>query len=380
MLDHIAIFSAFYPPHLGGVEQFTHNLATQLTTQNIKVTVVTSSTEGLFRISDGEVTVIGIPSKSIMSDRFPLMIPSKATFKQIKELTEAPFDGIVINTRYYPICLLGCRIASAHNLRPVLIDHSSGPISNEKSPLGLAMRTYEAINNRLIRSKRPIGCSVSERGLSWLKSIGFDAQAVIPNSIDCAEYRSTAKPDSYRELLSLTDNEFLVTYAGRLIPEKGLPKLLGAVSSLNAAGACVHLAVAGSGPLEDRLFENHKTWLHYMGRLSKQELSGLLRDSDCFCLPTEYPEGLPTVLLEAAAQHCAIVVSDCAGAREVVPSKEYGTVLSVVSEDEIAKAILAYCNDCGAATTCGDNAALHIEHCFSWVATAKKLIKILDAS
>lgn len=380
MLNHIAIFSAYYPPHLGGVEQFTHNLATELTTQNIKVTVVTPSTKGLFRISDGEVTVIGIPSKSIMGDRFPLMIPSKATFKQIKELTEAPFDGIVINTRYYPICLLGCRIARVHNLRPVLIDHSSGPISNEKSPLGFAMRTYETINNRLIKSKRPIGCSVSERGLSWLKSIGFDARTVIPNSIDCTEYRASAKSNSYKELLSLTDSHFLVTYAGRLIPEKGLPELLGAVSSLNAAGASVHLAVAGSGPLEGKLLEAHETWLHYMGRLSKQELSGLLRDSDCFCLPTEYPEGLPTVLLEAAAQHCAIVVSNCAGAREVVPSKEYGTVLNVVSEDEIAKAILVYCNDRGATTTCGDNVALHIKHGFSWAATANKLIKILDAS
>ena len=380
MLNHIAILSAYYPPHLGGVEQFTHNLATELTTQNIKVTVVTPSTKGLFRISDGEVTVIGIPSKSIIGDRFPLMSPSKATFKQIKELTEAPFDGIVINTRYCPICLLGCRIARVHNLRPVLIDHSSGPISNEKSPLGFAMRTYETINNRLIKSKRPIGCSVSERGLSWLKSIGFDARTVIPNSIDCTEYRASAKSNSYKELLSLTDSDFLVTYAGRLIPEKGLPKLLGAVSSLNAAGACVHLAVAGSGPLEGKLLEAHETWLHYMGRLSKQELSGLLRDSDCFCLPTEYPEGLPTVLLEAAAQQCAIVVSNCAGAREVVPSKEYGTVLNVVSEDEIAKAILVYCSDRGATTTCGDNVALHIEHGFSWAATANKLIKILDAS
>ena len=380
MLNHIAIFSAYYPPHLGGVEQFTHNLATELTTQNIKVTVVTPSTKGLFRISDGEVTVIGIPSKSIMGDRFPLMIPSKATFKQIKELTEAPFDGIVINTRYYPICLLGCCIARVHNLRPVLIDHSSGPFSNEKSPLGFAMRTYETINNRLIKSKRPIGCSVSERGLSWLKSIGFDARTVIPNSIDCTEYRASAKSNSYKELLSLTDSDFLVTYAGRLIPEKGLPKLLGAVSSLNAAGACVHLAVAGSGPLEGKLLEAHETWLHYMGRLSKQELSGLLRDSDCFCLPTEYSEGLPTVLLEAAAQHCAIVISNCAGAREVVPSKEYGTVLNVVSEDEIAKAVLVYCNDRGATTTCGDNVALHIKHGFSWAATANKLIKILDAS
>lgn len=165
-----------------------------------------------------------------------------------------------------------------------------------------------------------------------------------------------------------------------MIPEKGLPKLLGAVSPLNAARACVHLAVAGSGPLEGKLLEAHETWLHYMGRLSKQELSGLLRDSDCFCLPTEYPEGLPTVLLEAAAQHYAIVVSNCAGAREVVPSKEYGTVLNVVSEDEIAKAILVYCNDRGATTTCGDNVALHIKHGFSWAATANKLIKILDAS
>ena len=42
MSHHYAIFSAQYLPHVGGVENFTANLAAQLVREGDQVTVVTS--------------------------------------------------------------------------------------------------------------------------------------------------------------------------------------------------------------------------------------------------------------------------------------------------------------------------------------------------
>lgn len=380
----VAIFSAYYPPHLGGVELFSKNLAKALLQRGIDVTVVTSSlsckTGGQQAEGPSKPKVLTLPSISLMGDRFPLIIPSRGFFALRKQLKDAAFDGIVVNTRYYPISLLACAEANRRGIRAILIDHSSGPISAEHTPLGSAMRGYERFMTRAIEAKNPLFCSVSRRGLEWLKSLGLHTAEVIPNSIDASAYRQMASKKNWRTALGLSKDDFLITYAGRLIPEKGLPKLIEAVKILHEANSNIALAIAGDGPLADGLHQQTGTYIKYVGRLDQADLSSLLSTTDCFCLPTEYPEGLPTVLLEAAAQECVIVVSDCAGAREVIPESSMGVVLEEVSPQSIASAMLPLVSNKTITQSMGACACAHVESAFSWNATAEKLLKTMGES
>lgn len=177
----------------------------------------------------------------------------------------------------------------------------------------------------------------------------------------------------WRSELASSENTMIIVYSGRLIPEKGLPKLMEALALRDLAQADICLAIAGAGPLESELAKTKGTRVRYLGKLSRPDLSALLRDSDCLCLPTDYPEGLPTVLLEAASQRCAIVVSDCAGAREVVPNETCGIVLDENTPLAIASAINALYHDRGLLKDTGRCACDNTERLLSWTAAADKL-------
>ena len=68
----------------------------------------------------------------------------------------------------------------------------------------------------------------------------------------------------------------------------------------------------------------------------------VLMEGDIFCLPTIYPEGFPTVLLEAGASRMGVIVTDTGGARELIPDEEYGIVLPDNSAKSISEAIMRF--------------------------------------
>ena len=377
----IAIFSAYYPPHLGGVEIFTLHMGDTLSEMGHDVTIVTSSlgqSTKREREKAARASIIEIPSRSIMNDRFPLIIQGNSLRKAIAEINQYAPTDVVINTRYYPLSLLGCIIAKKLGSRVLIIDHSSGYLSEEKSAMGLAMRLYERISTSIISSYRPKFASVSKQGDHWTASLGLETIGTVPNSIDANKYMALSSGRAWREELNISESSFVVTFASRLIPEKGILKLLKAAGLLWNRGCDFTLIVAGDGPLRDDLVNNKSPWMKYVGRLDQADLSALLKESDCFCLPTEYPEGLPTILLEAAVQNNAIVVSDCAGAREVIPNKNYGIVLEEVSAQSIADAIMALLRNQEFTSCLANNASEHVKEEFSWRQSASRLIKLLD--
>lgn len=75
-----------------------------------------------------------------------------------------------------------------------------------------------------------------------------------------------------------------------------------------------------------------------MGRLSASDVSALLQQSNLLCLPTR-SEGFSTILLEAAACGCPAVVTDVGGARELIPSSEYGTIIESMSTRSVEAAV-----------------------------------------
>ena len=340
-MRRILIASAYYAPHMGGVERYTENLAKKLAELGNEVVVVTSSDSertGSF-ISENNVSLIEIPSVSLMNDRFPIIKPIPSTFRAFRQIMELPISDIIINTRYYPICHFACRVAEKKHIRPVLIDHSSGYLSIEKSPMGYLMRLYEGLSTKIISRSKPVACAVSNRSLQWIKSLGFSPHSVIPNSIDAAAYCSSASKRNWNSELNISPDAFVVAYAGRLIEEKGVMKAIEAIDGIHKN---IHLIIAGSGPLNTAVSNAQNERIHFVGRLNESDMSSLLRYASCFLMPSEYPEGMPTVLLEAAAQKCAIVVSNCAGASDIIPESNFGTVLQDCAIDSIQKAVLVY--------------------------------------
>ena len=66
-------------------------------------------------------------------------------------------------------------------------------------------------------------------------------------------------------------------------------------------------------------------------------MPNLLRQCDIVCLPTRYGEGIPRILIEAAATGLASIVSGHPGCREIVEDGVTGRILSTTSDIEMSK-------------------------------------------
>lgn len=362
----ILLVSAYYLPHVGGVERFTSSVARALVQDGHRVVVLASSTVGLDSGNDDGVDVIAIPSFSVMGNRFPIILPSAA--RAVKRLRSMRFDAVVINTRYYPISLLGCSIAKGMSIRPIVIDHSSGYLSSSKGLGGAAIRQYERMTTSFVRRYDPAFYAVSSQSEAWLSTLGIESQGIIHNSIDVASFTSGASSDDWRSRFSI-GNRPLAVYASRLVEEKGVLRAIAAVRKTNLNRACdehVVLAIAGDGPLREQVEHIDDRDIVYLGLLNSGEMASLLLQADMFVFPSLYPEGLPTVLLEAAACRCAIVSSDCGGARDLVPNGEYGIVLDRMNEGELSTAISKVSADRAYRMRIEDNLYNRVLSSFSW--------------
>lgn len=114
------------------------------------------------------------------------------------------------------------------------------------------------------------------------------------------------------------DGRVHLLYAGKLSKAKGLPWLLNSLKHLENLPYTLH--IAGSGPEKDLCLSTGKMLgkerVVFHGALSHEDLGDLMRKAHLFVLPSFY-EGLPLVLMEAAACGCRIVATDLPGVKEI---------------------------------------------------------------
>ena len=163
----------------------------------------------------------------------------------------------------------------------------------------------------------------------------------IPNGFD---FSRTVVPPDAREAIRTELHAgagFLWVTAGRLVSEKGHDLLLQAFGTVLQTRPDSHLAIAGAGPERDNL-DRLVAELGLSNSVSmlgiRRDVPSLLAAADGFVLSSRV-EGLPIVLLEAAAQGLPIVSTDVGGCREVA-SPELGAVIAATSAEGIADAML----------------------------------------
>lgn len=146
--------------------------------------------------------------------------------------------------------------------------------------------------------------------------------------IDLAEFRPPAKRDP--------DERLKVLYAGRLLKAKGLDVFLAAAKTCRMAN--VDMVVAGQTEADpDGVSENilrDHPGVSFLGRVD--DMPRLLGQTDIVVLPSRYNEGVPRILIEAAACGCVPVATDFAGSRAIIEEGVTGFFLRrSTKEDQV---------------------------------------------
>ena len=136
-----------------------------------------------------------------------------------------------------------------------------------------------------------------------------------------------------------------IVFASRLLWEKGVGTFVDAAKALGGCSPRVRFVVVGDTKASNPRSvpkETLEEWVNaglieWWGRRS--DMATVLAQAHVFCLPTAYGEGIPKVLLEAAASGRAIVASDIAGCREVVQSGVNGLLVPPNDPGELAQAL-----------------------------------------
>ena len=132
---------------------------------------------------------------------------------------------------------------------------------------------------------------------------------VIPNGIDTSLFRPDAEARVRTRAELGTGNEFVWLAAGRLMWKKNFPALVRTFQTLDRG----LLLIAGAGPQEEELRALAGPRVRLLG--SRDDIPALLNAADGFVL-SSVVEGLPLVLLEAAATGLPCVATNAGGVSE----------------------------------------------------------------
>lgn len=106
---------------------------------------------------------------------------------------------------------------------------------------------------------------------------------------------------------------------------KGFDTMIDAIAISKSSQELFEIYIAGEGRYKQQLEQHAKdkgiaSIVHFMGKLSREEIITTLDDSDIFVMPSK-TEGLPRALIEAMARGLPAIGSDVGGIPELLESR-----------------------------------------------------------
>jgi glycosyltransferase involved in cell wall biosynthesis len=137
----------------------------------------------------------------------------------------------------------------------------------------------------------------------------------------------------------------LTILASRLIKEKGIVEYAEAAGILKKRGINARFALLGAidkenpSAIPEKLIEEwiRNGWIEWQGY--KHDMPSVLANCHIVCLPSFYGEGIPKILIEAAACARPIVTTDVPGCREIVKHNQNGFLVPTQNVQALADAL-----------------------------------------
>ena len=180
-----------------------------------------------------------------------------------------------------------------------------------------------------------------------------------------------------------TSSPPLVVCACRLLWDKGVGEFVDAARQLTKRGIKARFALVGTPDLANPRHvpqASLERWreagtVELWGQ--REDMPEVLRQADVFCLPS-YREGMPRVLLEAAASGCALITTDAPGCRDFVDHDVSGLLVPPRDTEALATAMHELITQRSRRVALGKAARERVNDGFASQAVAQQVLGVYD--
>ncbi|MPY90077.1 MAG: glycosyltransferase [Luteitalea sp.] len=282
--------------------------------------------------------------------RFVPLVVGRGTFSpgadirllfQLRRLYRAAKPDIVHHITLKPVLFGSLAAASVGCPRVINALTGLGTVFSGRPGLGASLRASMVRFGlrRAFRASRAVALLQNPEDLDELVATGVverrQTHLIRGSGVDVERFRPGGSRNSPP----------IVVMASRLIGDKGVRVFVDAARLVRARGLAARFVLVGAPdggnptaiPVSQLRSWEDEGVVEWWGR--REDMPDVLRRATVVVLPTTYREGVPKILLEAAATGCPLVATDVAGCREICRDGETGLLVHPYDADATAEAI-----------------------------------------
>ena len=370
----ILMLSWEYPPRIvGGLGRVVHDLSHRLIKDGHDVTVVTYRDGNVpYFENDSGVKVYRVDNFMIQPNNFIDWI-MQLNFNMVAKTgeiisSEGNFD--IIHAHDWLVAYAAKTLKTSYNIPLVSTIHATeagrnGGIREEQQKYindTEWMLTYESseviVNSNYMKSE-----------LQRLFGLPFEKINVVPNGVSPSNFVYNDVDYDFRRQFAM-DNEKIILFMGRLVYEKGVQHLIGAMPKILNHYHDAKLIIAGKGGMLGELQnEVHSLGLdnkvYFTGHLTQKQVQKMYKCADVAVFPSTY-EPFGIVAIEAMLSGVPTVVTDIGGLNEIVEHGVTGMKSYAGNSNSLADSILALLFDKKLRDTVVKNAKQKVKTTYNW--------------
>jgi len=384
----VLMLSWEFPPRIiGGISSHVYDLSMALTRKNVAVHIVTCDFPGAPDYERvGGVTVhrfnSKIPSTSFLGWVFSMN--QAMAEKAIDVINENDEEIDVIHAHDWLVAEAAVKIRQAFS-KPLVSTIHATEIGRRSGIHNDYQRTINEVEWHLVNQSSEVICCSYYMGDQVASAFNMQGSKlhVIPNGVNAAKFSGDVNTTPVKQRYA-KNGEKIVSFVGRLVHEKGVHVLIGAVPKVLTATPKVNFVIVGEGGMKDYLAKEAYDFgvadhVFFAGFVDEKTLISIYRASDVAVFPSLY-EPFGITALEAMAAKTPVIVTDTGGLAEIVEHEKTGIKVYVDNSDSLAWGILRVLNNPDIAKKIRESGYRKVLKEYDWNAIAERTMKVYNSA
>ncbi len=340
---NLLVFSPYYPPHVGGLENHAEEFAIAATKRGYRVIVWTANIphRDVFDEIKNGVRIIRYDALELFGG-FPIPIVwQKSFWNQYKSIQKERPYIVISRTRFFLSSLLARIFAVKNNAKHIHIEHGSDYVHLHNKITSACAYLYDILIGTYVLKHADAVVANSQATKKFVQELtkGFTTPTLIYRGVNKDHIFSQVPHNEER---NGAQGKVILCYAGRLIDGKGVQHLIDALQGETISEKIV-CWIIGSGPqrkaLESLVKKNNLYGkVIFFGDKSRTEVIALMKASDIVINPS-YTEGIPTSIIEAALCKKAIIATHVGGTPEIIEHEKSGILIPSHDTDALRRSL-----------------------------------------